>query len=74
MGNLKGLRNALTQLTGGILFELGNLTNLERLSLDNDPLGGSIPEELGNLSNLIELLFLDRNELSGEIPSANWAI
>ena len=56
------------QLSGPIPSELGNLTNLERLSFWGNQLSGPIPSELGNLDNL-ELLYLDSNQLSGSIPS-----
>ena len=47
--------------------ELGNLSELETLSLYSNELTGGIPPELGNLTNLRELS-LDGNQLSGEIP------
>lgn len=47
--------------------EIGNLTNLERLSIVASNLGGSIPAELGNLTNLWDLR-LDYNVLEGNIP------
>ena len=43
------------QLSGSIPPELGNLTNLERLSLGINQLSGSIPPELGKLANLWQL-------------------
>ena len=56
------------QLSGPIPSELGNLANLEFLSLRDKQLSGSIPSELANLDNL-EWLILDSNQLSGPIPS-----
>jgi hypothetical protein len=47
---------------------LGNLTNLEYLSLYSNQLIGNIPPEMGNLSNL-NYLSLYNNQLSGNIPS-----
>ena len=55
-------------LTGTIPSELGNLINLEWLSLKDNSLSGEIPAEIGNLTQL-EWLYLDRNSLSGSIPS-----
>ena len=55
------------RLSGEIPPELGNLANLEVLSLHENQLSGEIPPELGNLANL-EVLSLSRNQLSGEIP------
>ncbi|HWR66055.1 MAG TPA: hypothetical protein VN364_08045, partial [Bellilinea sp.] len=56
------------QFTGPIPPELGNLTNLIDLWLDNNQLSGPIPSELGNLSPLI-VLSLDNNQLVGTIPT-----
>ena len=47
--------------------ELGNLTNLKKLTLGNNELTGPIPPELGNLTNLT-FLSLSSNELTGPIP------
>ena len=55
------------QLSGPIPSELGNLANLEFLSLRDNQLSGRIPSELGNLANL-QALSLDSNQLSGSIP------
>ena len=54
-------------LVGTIAMELGNLSNLTKLTLFNNELSGSIPRELGNLSNLT-WLELSLNDLSGDIP------
>ena len=55
-------------LSGALPAELGNLTNLERLSFFRNQLSGSIPSSLVNLTNL-EWLSLDFNDLSGSVPS-----
>ena len=54
-------------MTGPIPAELGNLSNLQLLSLWGNQLTGPIPAELGNLSNL-QLLSLWGNQLTGTIP------
>ena len=54
-------------LNGTIPPELGNLSNLNDLILDENQLTGEIPPELGNLANLRDL-FLSYNQLTGEIP------
>ena len=54
-------------MTGEIPPELGGLSNLTELSLDNNQLTGEIPPELGGLSNL-QGLYLWGNQLTGEIP------
>ena len=54
------------QLTGEIPVEIGNLTNLEYLSLVDNQLTGEIPVEIGNLTNLEYLSLID-NQLTGEI-------
>ena len=55
------------QLNGPIPSELGNLDNLEFLSLRDNQLSGPIPSELGNLTNLIALS-LGNNQFSGCVP------
>ena len=55
-------------MTGPIPAELGNLSNLQLLSLWGNQLTGPIPAELGNLSNL-QLLSLWGNQLTGPIPA-----
>ena len=59
---------ATAGIDGAIPAELGQLSNLKRLSVGWNDLSGSIPPELGRLSNL-ESLFLVLNRLSGTIPS-----
>ena len=54
-------------LTGTIPGELGNLSSLSSLHLDDNNLTGTIPGELGSLSNLSELDLAD-NALTGAIP------
>ena len=54
-------------LSGQIPSELGNLTQLEWLSLADNRLSGTIPPELGNLVDLRNL-YLSYNRLTGRIP------
>ncbi|WJX26294.1 BRASSINOSTEROID INSENSITIVE 1-associated receptor kinase 1 [Trifolium repens] len=55
-------------LSGTLVTQLGDLTNLQYLELYSNNITGKIPEELGNLTNLVSLdLYL--NHLSGNIPS-----
>ena len=56
-------------LVGSLPGALGNLTELESLSLGFNALTGSIPAALGNLSKL-ENLDVTGNDLTGSIPSA----
>ena len=56
------------QLSGTIPSILGNLANLESLSLEGNQLSGTIPSALGNLA-FLEGLYLYDNQLSGTIPS-----
>ena len=67
-GRVTELDLLANQLSGSIPSELGNLANLERLTLYDNQLSGSIPSELGNLANL-QALGLHDNQLSGSIPS-----
>ena len=57
-----------TGLIGKIPPELGLLTALEKLNIQNNPqLTGELPPELGNLTSL-EKLNLSGNQLTGELP------
>ena len=51
-GRVTALRLVANELSGEIPAELGNLTNLQVLSLSINTLSGEIPAELGNLTNL----------------------
>ena len=55
------------QLSGPIPSALGNLDNLQALSLWGNQLSGSIPSELANLDNL-RALSLGNNQFSGCVP------
>ena len=66
-GRVIGLWLPRNNLTGTIPHELGNLTNLQEVSLSENSLTGTIPHELGNLTNLVRL-YLSENSLTGKIP------
>ena len=55
------------QLSGIIPKEIGNLTELKKISLESNKLNGVIPQEIGELQKLIELT-LSSNQLIGNIP------
>ena len=59
----------LNDLSGEIPAELGSLSNLETLYLNDNELSGEIPAELGSLSHL-RYLDLSQNDLSGCVPSS----
>ena len=61
--------DALDKLNGEIPRELGNLVNLQVMSLSGNQLSGEIPPELGNLVNSTRL-FLGGNRLSGCVPAS----
>ena len=54
-------------LSGPLPPEIGDLANLEFLSLGENGITGPIPPELGDLANL-EFLWLGHNGLTGPIP------
>jgi len=66
--NTTELNLYISNLTGSIPPEIGNLTNLTDLILHNNQLTGSIPPEIGNLTNLNRLVLFN-NQLTGSIPS-----
>ena len=59
---------SLSNISGEIPSEIGNLINLTWLNLSGNNLTGEIPPEIGNLTNLTTLQ-LSNNQLTGEIPS-----
>ncbi len=68
-GRVTRLQLGNNNLNGSLPSELGNLTELTHLYLnDNGYLNGSIPAELGDLSKLTDLS-LGNNNFSGPIPS-----
>ncbi|TQE10339.1 hypothetical protein C1H46_004051 [Malus baccata] len=55
--------------TGNIPTDIGKLSKLGRLGLQNIQLSGSIPSSLGNLK-MLTILLLQGNNLEGSIPSS----
>ncbi|KAM1383324.1 hypothetical protein FF2_035324 [Malus domestica] len=55
--------------SGNIPPELGQLTNLNILSLDSNDFGGQLPSQIGNL-DLLSRLNVSRNHLTGVIPQS----
>eukprot|EP00519_Triparma_laevis_P014672 CAMPEP_0182494002 /NCGR_PEP_ID=MMETSP1321-20130603/2904_1 /TAXON_ID=91990 /ORGANISM="Bolidomonas sp., Strain RCC1657" /LENGTH=124 /DNA_ID=CAMNT_0024696941 /DNA_START=88 /DNA_END=459 /DNA_ORIENTATION=+ len=53
-------------LSGVISKEIGNMSELYYLGLDDNALSGEIPKEIGNLKKL-QQFFLFKNKLSGVI-------
>ncbi len=68
-GRVTGLELADNGLSGPLLGALGDLANLQTLSLWRNELTGPIPSSLGNLSDL-RSLYLSDNGLTGPIPSS----
>ena len=54
-------------LSGELPPQLGDLSRLQGLLLNDNQLRGGIPPELGNLSD-VKVLLLNNNNLRGEIP------
>ncbi|KAK8305139.1 hypothetical protein V6Z12_D03G041000 [Gossypium hirsutum] len=71
LSNLTSLLTSLdlesNRLTGEIPSSLGNLKNLQFLTLSKNNLSGTVPQSISGLPKLINL-FLDSNDLSGEVP------
>ncbi|KAF8388271.1 hypothetical protein HHK36_026937 [Tetracentron sinense] len=60
-------QRTVSQLSGSIPPEIGNLNHLVKLVLLENSFTGPIPPTLGNLTKL-EILYLHTNQLSGSIP------
>lgn len=56
------------KLVGTLPAEIGNLTRLKGLYLDDNQLSGPVPPEIGNLAQL-QVARLGRNQFSGGIPA-----
>ena len=72
LGRVRRVHMSGNNLSGALPSELGDLTNLEDLSLGREgstfnSLTGTIPPELGQLANL-KRLQLGNNKLEGDIP------
>ena len=67
-GDITMLDLSLSQLSGYIPPEIGELTALTVLNLNSNQLTGFIPPEIGQLKALTRLI-LSGNELLGSIPS-----
>ncbi|KAI3809621.1 hypothetical protein L1987_19217 [Smallanthus sonchifolius] len=57
------------RLNGPIPKELGNISTLQSLTVEDNMMTGIIPAELGNLSS-IERLFFNSNFFTGELPAS----
>lgn len=55
-------------MAGALPFQIGNLQNLEILSLGNNSFSGSIPPPIFNISTAL-MIWLGFNQLSGQLPS-----
>lgn len=68
-GRVTTMRLFANGLNGRLPHSLGNLTNLQNITLVGNSFSGGIPEEIGNLSNLLSLDFTS-NQLDGVIPAS----
>lgn len=68
-GYVDALEFPSQNLSGTLSPMIGNLTNLQRVSMQNNAIYGPIPESIGKLENL-HTLDLSNNTFSGVIPSS----
>ncbi|KAJ9540183.1 hypothetical protein OSB04_026689 [Centaurea solstitialis] len=66
---LESLRFAASGLSGNLPPQLGNMTNLVVIDLNNNLISGPIPDSLGNLS-FLQTLEIANNSLSGPLPDS----
>ncbi|KAL5799777.1 hypothetical protein ACOSQ4_032661 [Xanthoceras sorbifolium] len=73
IGNLSSTVTRLVlgdnQIYGSIPPGIGNLVNLEALSMEKNQISGTIPHDIGKLK-MLEALYLDENSLRGSIPAS----
>ncbi|KAK8706322.1 hypothetical protein V6N13_049892 [Hibiscus sabdariffa] len=67
-GSLLGFYASQCDIRGSIPSEIGNLSSLIDIELDNNKLAGSIPASIGGLKEL-QSLSLEENKIQGSIPS-----
>ncbi|XVF43358.1 hypothetical protein PTKIN_Ptkin02bG0033900 [Pterospermum kingtungense] len=67
-GLVIGLEAPSQELSGTLSPDIGNLTNIRFVLLQNNNISGHIPSEIGALSKL-QTLDLSNNTFSGQIPS-----
>ncbi len=67
-GRVNQLNLITNNLAGPIPAEIGNLTGLVTLYLQNNQLTGVIPDTIGNFANMTQL-YLYNNQLTGAIPA-----
>jgi len=67
-GRVTSLNVSVNNLIGTLPAEIGNLTALTLLYLNNNQFSGTIPSEIGNLTALT-VLQLYTNQLTGSIPT-----
>ncbi|XVF18543.1 hypothetical protein REPUB_Repub11eG0031500 [Reevesia pubescens] len=66
--HLKEILFGFSRLKGNVPIEIGNLTSLQKLNLQNNFLKGVIPSTIRHLTSLI-LLDLSSNKFTGRLPT-----
>eukprot|EP00551_Chaetoceros_affinis_P009513 CAMPEP_0203671910 /NCGR_PEP_ID=MMETSP0090-20130426/7570_1 /ASSEMBLY_ACC=CAM_ASM_001088 /TAXON_ID=426623 /ORGANISM="Chaetoceros affinis, Strain CCMP159" /LENGTH=1155 /DNA_ID=CAMNT_0050537095 /DNA_START=55 /DNA_END=3519 /DNA_ORIENTATION=+ len=66
-GYVMGIEMESRNLKGQLPYELGKISTLKDIILNNNELTGNIPVELGNLEHL-EQLYLFENDITGDLP------
>ena len=73
--NLSWLNMEMNNLGSGgagdldFITTLTNCSRLQRLAIDDNQIGGLLPNSITNLSTTLALLYLGRNQITGTIPS-----
>ena len=66
-GRVTNLRQPNNNMTGALPDELGSLTELQYLYLNDNQLSGPVPASLANLTKLVDF-YLRANDFSGPLP------